>query len=75
MDDHETVTVWFVSSPDCPPLAKRGNDLATIEAFLVEWAEHYQDLGNDQSGRSISQFHTICHVTITILMVYTESVI
>ena len=52
-----------------------GTALQLIEAFLVEWAEHYQDLGNDQSGRSIPQFHMICHVTIMITMVYTENVI
>ena len=48
-----------VSSPDHAPLATRGNGLATIEAFLGEGAEHYQDLGNDQSDRSIPQFHMI----------------
>ena len=48
-----------------------------MEALLVEGAEHYQDLGNDQSDHSIPQFHMIvdCHVTITITMAYTESVI
>ena len=43
-----------VSSPDHAPLATRGNGLATIEAFLVEGAVHYQDFGNDQSD---CQFH------------------
>ena len=49
----------IVSSTDHAPLAMRGNGLATIEAFLVEGAKHYQDLGNDQSDRSIPQFHMI----------------
>ena len=47
----------LVSSPDHAPLATRGNGLATIEAFLVEGVEHYQDLGNGQSDRGIPQFH------------------
>ena len=49
----------LVSSPDHAPLATQGNGLATIEAFLVEGVEHYQDLGNDQSDRGIPQFHMI----------------
>ena len=44
----------IVLSPDHAPFATRGNGLAT---FLVEGAEHYQDLGNDQSDISIPQFH------------------
>ena len=53
------IHIILVSSPDRAPLATQGNGLATIEVFLVEGAEHYQDLDNDQSDRSIPHFRMI----------------
>ena len=61
----------LVSSPDCSPLAMRGNGLATTEWFLWQEAEDSQSR-NDQSDYSISQVDVICLMTVTIRMTFSD---
>ena len=71
--DNYTVACTICGSlvPRLHPSCYAREQSSNYWSFLLEGAKI---LVNDQSDRSIPQFHMICHVTITITMAYTESV-